>query len=132
MRHKPRTLTPSQEGRLFVGLLLQPFVAGGVAFVLFRLVLLDRAGRTLAGSTPDDPGGAAFAVAISTGIVAFMATLLLALPAVVWLLLRQGSRARSAGLAGVPWCCSSEGWATTQSCSTASGWRISWLTRRLK
>jgi len=80
-----RTLTPADELKLFVGLAVQPFLAAAVAFVSFPLVLLDRAGRTLAGGFPSDPTDAAISVALGVGVVALFVTLVGVLPTAVWL-----------------------------------------------
>jgi hypothetical protein len=44
LRLKPRTLTAAEEMRLFVGFVVQPFVAAGVAFFAFPFLLLGRDG----------------------------------------------------------------------------------------
>ena len=88
MKRKPRTLTPSEEVRLFMALLVQPFVAGGLAFLLFPVLLLDRSGRTLAGGFPLDVIDAARSVAIGAAMVAFAVTLLAA-PVALWLMKRR-------------------------------------------
>jgi hypothetical protein len=75
LKRQPRTLTPAQELRLLAGLALQPFLAAGVAFVSFPLVLLDRTGRTLAGGFPSDPTDAAISVALGVGVVALFVTI---------------------------------------------------------
>jgi hypothetical protein len=74
--------------RLLVGLALQPFLAAGVAFVSFPL-LLDRSGRSLAGGFPADATDAAASVAFGVGIVAVFVTVVGVLPAVVWILKRR-------------------------------------------
>jgi hypothetical protein len=63
-------LRPADEVKLFAGLAVQPFLAAGVAFVSFPLVLLDRSGRTLAGGFPSNPTDAAISVALGVGVVA--------------------------------------------------------------
>jgi hypothetical protein len=75
--------------RVFAGLALQPFLASAVAFVAFPLLLLDRSGRTLAGSFPGDVADAAWSVAIGAGMLAFFVTLLVAAPTAVWLTKRK-------------------------------------------
>lgn len=89
MRQQLRTLTPSEEMRLFGGLVVQPFLASVLAFVSFPVLLLDRAGRTLAGGFPTDQTDAAISVAVGTGIVAFFVTLVCVLPTALWLLKRR-------------------------------------------
>ena len=84
MTSQSRTLTPADQLKLFVGLAVQPFLAAAVAFVSFPLVLLDRAGRTLAGGFPSDPTDAAISVALGVGVVALFVTLVGVLPTAVW------------------------------------------------
>src|SRR5471032_2246915 len=84
--HQPRTLAWAEEMRLFGGLVVQPVLAGSVAFVIFPLLVLDRSGLTLAGGFPADPTGAAVSVALGTGIVAFFVTLVGVLPTALWVL----------------------------------------------
>ena len=75
--------------RLFAGIVVQPFIAAGLAFLIFPLVLLDPGGRSLAGALPVDINGAARSVAIGAGIVALFVTLVGALPTAVWLTKRR-------------------------------------------
>jgi hypothetical protein len=75
--------------RLLGGLVVQPALAGGVAFVSFPLLLLDRSGRTLAGGFPADPIDAAVSVALGAGIVAFFVTLVGVLPVALWIVRRR-------------------------------------------
>jgi hypothetical protein len=75
VKHQPRTLTSDEEMRLLAGFVVQPFLAAGVAFMIFPWLLLDRAGRTLAGGSPADPTAAAVSVALATGIAACLVTL---------------------------------------------------------
>ena len=89
MTRSPRSLSPSEETRLFTGLAVQPFLASAVAFVAFPVLLLDRSGRTLAGTLPGDVADAAWSVAIGAGILAFFVTLLAAAPTAVWLMKRK-------------------------------------------
>ena len=87
--------------RMFAGLAVQPFLASAVALVAFPVLLLDRSGRTLAGSFPGDVADAARSVAIGAGIVAFFVTLLVAAPTAVWLTKRRVVSLRDALLLGV-------------------------------
>jgi hypothetical protein len=89
MTHQPRALSVPEERRLCAGLVVQPFVAGGLAFLIFPFFLLDANGRTLAGALPADVMDAAQSVAIGVGIVAFFVTLLGVWPAAVWLTKRR-------------------------------------------
>jgi flagellar biosynthesis component FlhA len=75
--------------RVFWGIVVQPFVVGGLAFISFPALLLDRGGRTLAGGFPADVIDAARSVAIGAGLVALVVALLGALPTAVWLTKRR-------------------------------------------
>ena len=75
--------------RLFAGLAVQPFWAAIVAFFSFPLLLLDRAGQTLAGGVPADPTDAAISVALGTGIVAAVVTLVGVAPTALWVVKRR-------------------------------------------
>lgn len=88
MTQSPRTLSPSENVRLFWGLVVQPLVTSAMAFVSFPL-LLDRDGRTLAGGFSADRIDAAVSVAAGVGIVAFFVTLVGVLPTVLWLVTRR-------------------------------------------
>ena len=88
MTHPPRTLAAAEEMRLCLGFVVQPFVTAVVAFVLFRFLLLDRAGRTFAGGYPLNVTDAAVSVAAGT----FMATVVIlagVVPAAVWIVKRR-------------------------------------------
>lgn len=71
------------------GLVVQPFVAAGLAFVTFPLLLLNREGYTLAGGLPADVTDAAVSVALGAGIVAGLVVLVGVLPLAVWLIKRR-------------------------------------------
>jgi hypothetical protein len=75
--------------RVFWGIVLQPFLVGGLAFLSFPVLLLDRRGRTLAGGVPADVIDAARSVAIGAGLVALLIALLGVLPTAVWLTKRR-------------------------------------------
>jgi len=75
--------------RLLGGLVVQPFVAAALAFVMFPLLLLDRGGQTLAGGYPADVTDAALSVAMGVGIVASAVVLIGVLPVAVWLIKRH-------------------------------------------
>ena len=81
--------TPAEETRCFVGVVVQPLLAAGLAFFGFPIFLLDTQGRTLAGSQASDVVGAAASVAFVVGVVAFLVTVALALPTAVWLMKRR-------------------------------------------
>src|SRR5262245_56061758 len=83
-----RTLSPSEEMRLAAGVLAQPFVAAIVAFLIFPAFLLDRSGHYLSGRIPDT-FVAARSAAFGAGLLAIVLTLLVALPAAVWLTKRK-------------------------------------------
>lgn len=85
----PRSLSPLEEMRVLGGLVVQPFLAGAVAFVTSPLLLLDRHGQTLPGGYPADATDAALSVAFGAGIVAGIVTLLCVGPAAVWLMKRR-------------------------------------------
>ena len=89
MRRQPRRLSPSEEMRLFAGLLVQPFLAAGLAFVIFPVLFLASDGRTLVGGFSGDATQASRSVALGAGLVAFCVTLVGALPAALWLTKRQ-------------------------------------------
>jgi len=83
-----RTLTPSDEMRIFAGAVVQPLLAAALAFVSFPLIMLDRNGRTLAGGTTDVVQTATSAAA-GVGLVALVVTIVGAIPTAVWLLKRR-------------------------------------------
>ena len=62
MNRLPRTLSSAEEMRVFAGMVVQPFLAAGLAFIGFPLFLLDLERRTLAGGYPSDPTQAARAI----------------------------------------------------------------------
>ena len=69
--------------------MLQPFVAGALAFASFELLLLDRQGQTLAGWYPADVTDSALSVAVGAGIVTGLVTVLGVLPTAVFLVKRR-------------------------------------------
>jgi hypothetical protein len=71
------------------GLIVQPFLAAGLALAIFPVFLLDPEGRTLAGGYPSDPTDAALSVAFGAGVVAAVVTVLGVWPTAVWLLKRR-------------------------------------------
>jgi hypothetical protein len=89
MKRPAPTLSPAEEMRVLGGLVVQPFVAAGLAFVTFPLLLLDREGQTLAGGFPADVTDAALSVAMGVGIVAGLVVLVGVLPVAVWLMKRR-------------------------------------------
>lgn len=81
---RPQTLTPAEENRLLLGLVLQPFVAAALAFALFPLV--EYTGRMVyGGGRPVDLMDAAPGFAIIAGVLASFATGF-AYPSILWLL----------------------------------------------
>jgi hypothetical protein len=88
MAHQPRTLSVSEERRIFFGLLVQPVVAAGLTFVTYPL--LDRTGWAIYGGGIDpDLTRSAIAMSIAVAIAAFFLTIGGAFPAAVWVLKRQ-------------------------------------------
>jgi hypothetical protein len=101
MSNPVRTLSPAEEMKVFVGVIVQPLVAAWLAFIAFPIFLLDRNGHTLAGGVPSDRMGAAFSVAIVVGVVALLVTVVGALPAALWLMKRRRISLQEALLAGL-------------------------------
>src|SRR5687767_610169 len=81
MTAQPRTLSPAEEMRIFLGLLVQPFVAAGLGFVAYPLV-------DLHGGRAADSTDAAVALAAGSGLAAFFLSFLAALVA-VWVIRRH-------------------------------------------
>jgi|SRR5689334_16196398 len=81
-------LSRAQEMRVFWAIVVQPLMAGGVAFLLFPVLLLDRGRETLAGGMVYSIDGA-LSVAIGAGLVAFVISVFAALPTAVWLIKRR-------------------------------------------
>ena len=83
---RPQTLTKSDENRLLLGLVVQPFVAAALTFAICPFIeysdrLVNGVGRTV------DPVETAFGFAIMAGVVASVATGF-AYPTLLWLLER--------------------------------------------
>ena len=89
MNRLPRTLSSAEEMRVLAGLVVQPFLAAGLAFIAFPVFLLDSEGRTLAGGYPSDPTASALSVALGAGVVAGVVTLIGVLPIAVWMMKRH-------------------------------------------
>jgi hypothetical protein len=89
MNRLPRTLNSAEEMRILTGSLVQPLLAAGLAFLTFPLLVLDRNGQTLAGGYPSDPTDAALSLAVGTGMVAGMVTLIGVLPTATWVIRRH-------------------------------------------
>lgn len=102
MTPEPRTLSVSEEVRIFLGLLVQPFVAAGLTFVAYPL--MDRSGRAIYGGIDPDPMRSAIALALYVGFAAFFVTILAAFPAAVWVLKRYPLTLRRTLLWGVLLC----------------------------
>jgi len=86
----PRTVTPvERDMRVFVALVMQPFLLAGVAFVLFPFLLLDGSGQTLSGGYPSNVNDAAVSVAMGVAFVAGAITFLGVMPAAVWVMKRH-------------------------------------------
>ena len=75
--------------RLLAGLIVQPFLAGALAFLFFPVLLLDWNGHTLAGGSPADATNAAWSVAIGAGVVALVVTVVGVVPTTLWLTKRK-------------------------------------------
>jgi hypothetical protein len=86
MTPQQRTLSLSEEMSIFLGLLVQPFVAAGLTFASYPL--MERSGRAIYGGIDPDPLRSAIALAFYVGIAAFFVTILAAFPAAVWVLKR--------------------------------------------
>jgi hypothetical protein len=87
--------------KLLAGLVVQPFLAGGLAFFGFHVFLIDGNGRTLAGGVPSDLTDAAVSVAFGTGLVALLVTVVGVLPTAVFLTKRRQLSLREALLFGL-------------------------------
>lgn len=87
----PRTLTAAEEMRLCAGFVVQPFVAGVMAFVSFPLLVI---GRLESGSY--DPADAALSVAGGTVMLAIGITIVFAVPTAIWVLKRRAVSFRRA------------------------------------
>lgn len=94
-----RTLSSTDERRVFLGLLLQPPCAAALTFVAFPLI--DATGRPLYGGSTPDTADAAIALALGVGVVAAMLTVLLVFPTVVWVVKRTTVTFGRAALFGV-------------------------------
>jgi hypothetical protein len=90
MNPAPQPLTPvERDMRVFVALVLQPFLLGVLAFVLFPLVILDANGQHVTGGHFSSVNDAAVSVGIGVAIVAAAITLLGVMPAAVWVMKRH-------------------------------------------
>ena len=101
MSNTVRTLSPSEEMKVFVGVVVQPLVAALLGLITFPIFFLDRNGHTLAGGVPADVMGFTFAMAMVVGVVALGITVIGALPAAVWLMKRRRISLQEALLAGL-------------------------------
>src|SRR5690242_14105786 len=92
-------MTPRQEMRVLVGLLVQPLVAGVAAFLFFPVLdALNRtSGRYSGGSGWVQAGGS---VAFGAGMVAVFVVVFGALPAIAWVGRRRPATLRVSLLAG--------------------------------
>src|SRR5436190_18426822 len=81
-------IVPSDEA-MFMGLIVQPFLAGVLAFALFPIILLDGSGRSIAGGYPTDVNDAAMSVAIAVAFISGVVSLLGVLPAALWITKRR-------------------------------------------
>jgi hypothetical protein len=76
----------SEEKRILLGLLVQPFLAAALTFASYPL--LDRSDRAIHGGIDPDPLRSAIGLAIYVSTAAFFMTVLAAFPAAVWVLKR--------------------------------------------
>lgn len=81
-----RTISPGAEKRIFVGLLVQPFLAAVLTYMAFPLI--EYTGRTLYGGRAGDSADAALALALGVGIAAAGITVVGVFPTVVWVIRR--------------------------------------------
>jgi len=88
MNQPSRTLNSIDETRVFGGVLVQPFLAAGVAFVTFPIFLLRSDGQALAGGYPSSATDAALSVAVGVGIVTGVVALIV-WPTALWLMRRR-------------------------------------------
>lgn len=96
--NQPQTLTPAEENRLLLGLVVQPFVAAALAFALFPLV--EYTGRLVyGGGRTVDPVEAATGFAIMAGVVASFVAGVVAYPSILWLL-KRGPLTRAQTMVG--------------------------------
>lgn len=96
---KRRTISPREEMRLFVGLLVQPFLAAALTYLAFPLI--DLTGRPLYGGRAGDSGDAAISLSLGVGFAAAVITIVVVAPAVVWLVKRVDITLGQAALFGV-------------------------------
>ena len=82
-------LSSPQEMRVLVGVVVQPFVAGALAFAAFPLLFVGQDGQTLAGGYAPDATGAALSVALGAGLVAGLVALVAVLPTAFWVMKRR-------------------------------------------
>lgn len=89
MRAQHRASSSTKELRLLLGVFVQPFVAGGLAFLVSPLLLLDSSGQTLAGGFPANVADMARSVAVGAGLVALAVAMVGVLPLSLWLTNRR-------------------------------------------
>jgi hypothetical protein len=77
------------DARLTAGLVVQPLVAAVVAFLAFPFVLLDGSGRDIAGGYPNNAHEAALSVALGSGFVALVMTMVFVWPTAALLTRRR-------------------------------------------
>ena len=86
-RAHPRTLSGSEEMRVFLGLVVQPVVAAGLAFV--SSPLMEWSGHAIHGHLDGDLLHFAITQAFAASVAAFFVSILAALPAAVFVLKRH-------------------------------------------
>jgi hypothetical protein len=100
MNDPARALTPSDEMRVFGGVVIQPVVAGCLAYAVFPLLFLRPGGRTLDGGHVSNVNDAALAVALGASIVASVVALFV-VPVAVWVMKRRDLVLREALMFGL-------------------------------
>jgi hypothetical protein len=80
-------LSAAGWGRVALALVLQPFVAAALGFVVFPVVAVSQ--RVLRGGSPVDPIDAARAFGLAAGIAGLFVTIAGAIPALLWMLRRR-------------------------------------------
>ncbi len=100
MNDPARALTPSDEMRVFGGAVIQPVVAGCLAYAVFPLLLLRPDGRTLAGGHSSNVNDAALSVGLGASIVAAVVALFV-VPVAVWVIKRRDLVLREALMFGL-------------------------------
>lgn len=94
-----RALSPRDERRVFLGLLVQPFLAAALTYLAFPVI--DATGRPLYGGRAGDSSDAAIALSLGVAVVAAVITVAAALPTAVWFMKRTTITLGRAALFGL-------------------------------